>query len=85
MAYDKTAGDEIHRRIKDLDREESRISHRIGNLQAELGRAEADREALACKRRQYEYALATLDGDDVTRVSIKVTGAQPTSIPVNAR
>lgn len=58
-----TAQQEILRRIKSLDMEESNLRRRAGNMRAEAARADAEAEALAVLRRQYEFAFVQLGGE----------------------
>lgn len=58
-----TAQQEILRRIKSLDFEESNLRRRAGNMRAEAARADAEAEALAVLRRQYEFAFVQLGGE----------------------
>lgn len=78
-----TAPKEILRRIKELDREETRLTQRAGEIRGELRRNDLDREALAVKRRQYEFALKTLE-PDVIHIPITVTG-KPVDIKVHSQ
>lgn len=64
-----TAQDEILKRIKALDLEESDHRRRAGNLLAEAARAEAKAEALATVRRQYELAMKVLNGESMEAVT----------------
>lgn len=70
MAFPKTAQQELMRRIKQLSAEEAEKSRQIGVHQGDIRRLEGEREELATMRRQYEFALKTLDGEDVTRIVI---------------
>lgn len=63
MAHPVTAQDEMLKRIQFLDREEGNLRRRAGNLLAEAARTEAEAEAKAVLRRQYEYAFQQLGGE----------------------
>lgn len=63
MPYPVTAQQEILRRIKNLDVEESNLRRKAGNMRAEAARADAEAEALTILRRQYEYAFVQIGGE----------------------
>lgn len=67
-----TAQAEMLKRIKQLDAEEDMYRQRAGNLLAEAGRAEAQAEALAVVRRQYEYAFTQLGGEFPESMAVEV-------------
>lgn len=79
---DRTAPDEIHRRIKEISKQESALTYKAGSLRAEIKEVETKREELATKRRQYEYALKVLDGD-LVRIPIEVTESTARIVHVN--
>lgn len=80
-----TAQDEIVKRIQELDREETACLNRIGDWEQSI--AESERcirnerlkaEVVATKRRQYEYALKSLNGElpDVEELPVE-TAPEP--------
>lgn len=63
MVYPVTAQDEILRRIQALDREEGDLRRQATALLGQAARREAEAEAKAVLRRQYEYAFQQLGGE----------------------
>ena len=68
--YAPTAQGEMLKIIKRLDHEESRERRTAANLVNSANAALDRAEALATKRRQYEFCLNTLEGKEVGQVQL---------------
>lgn len=58
-----TAQQEILRKIKNLDFDESNLRRKAEHLRTEAARADAEAESVAVLRRQYEFAFVQLGGE----------------------
>lgn len=76
MSHPVTAQDELLKRIRSLDQEESYLRRRAGNLHAEAARTEAEAEATAVLRRQFEFAFKQLGGE-LPKEAVSVQAKKP--------
>jgi hypothetical protein len=83
------AQDEIIKRIKQLDTEETKIrtqaSERLREAEKMVAQAKgmiADAEVCACVRRQYEFALTQLGAEMPTAIKVDIQASAPQPVPV---
>lgn len=67
-----TVQQEILREIRKLDAEETGLHRKAERLRTEAARADAEAEALAVKRRQYEFCFTELGGEFPKPAAVEV-------------